>query len=195
MKKIANSVLVASAALAMFACASTTPRADAPAAAGAPATSAAAAAPAPAAAAPGAPGAIGSTAGQPDSTPLAVVVTYIPKDKVADTFKKGGPLFAAENFKISAGHRDDAKHPGEVHTKDTDIFYILDGSATFVTGGELVDGAPDKGNAEELRGPSVKGGESHKLQKGDVIVIPRGTPHHFTEVTGPFNYFVVKVAK
>jgi hypothetical protein len=60
-----------------------------------------------------------------------------------------------------------------------------------VTGGELVDGASTE--PDEVRGPSIKGGEPHKLQKGDVIVIPRGTPHHFTEVTAPFNYFVVKV--
>jgi mannose-6-phosphate isomerase-like protein (cupin superfamily) len=76
-------------------------------------------------------------------------------------------------------------------TKDTDVFYILDGSATFVTGGELVDGAPT--DPDEIRGTSIKGGEPHALQKGDVIIIPRGIPHHFTEVAAPLNYFVVKV--
>jgi quercetin dioxygenase-like cupin family protein len=121
------------------------------------------------------------------------VVTFLAKDKVADAFKKGGPLYAAENYKIMAGHRDDAKKPAEVHAKDTDVFYILEGSATFVTGGELVNGAPDNGKVDELRGPSIKGGEPHKLEKGDVIVIPHGIPHWFTEVTPPFNYFVVKV--
>ncbi len=176
--------VIAGAALGLFACASTTPKADSPAQGAA----------APAAAAPGATAAtIGSTAGQPDAKPSSAVVTYLPKDKVADTFKKGGPLYAVENYKMFAAHRDDAKKPAEVHTKDTDIFYIVEGSATFVTGGELVDAAPDKGNVEELRGPSVKGGEPHKLQKGDVIVIPHGTPHWFSEVTPPFNYFVVKV--
>ena len=92
-----------------------------------------------------------------------------------------------------AGHRDDAKGAAEIHAKDTDVFYVLEGSATFVTGGELVDGAPKPGDPDEIRGPSVRGGESHKLEQGDVIVIPRGVPHHFTEVTTPFNYFVVKV--
>ena len=177
---------IAGAALGLCACASTTPKADSPA------QGVAAVPAAPTAAAPGAAATIGSTAGQPDAKPSGVV-TYLAKDKVADTFKKGGPLYAVENYKIFAAHRDDAKKPAEVHTKDTDVFYVVEGSATFVTGGELVDGAPDKGNVEELRGPSVKGGEPHKLQKGDVIVIPHGVPHWFTEVTPPFNYFVVKV--
>jgi quercetin dioxygenase-like cupin family protein len=173
MKKIAQSLFVASACLGLFACS----KSDAAGAAATAATSASAPAPAVAAA------------------PASTAVTYVPSDKVADTFKKGGSLFSAENFKISAGHRDAAGKPAEVHTKDTDIFYVIDGSATFVTGGELVDGAPDKGNLEELRGPSIKGGEPHKLQKGDVIVIPRGVPHWFAEVTPPFDYFVVKVAR
>jgi len=182
--------VIAGAALGLLACASTTPKAESPAQA-APAAPAA-----PTAAATGptvTPHAVGTTAGQPETKPSSAMVTYFGKDKVADTFKKGGPLFAVENYKIFAAHRDDAKKPAEVHAKDTDVFYVVEGSATFVTGGELVDGAPDKGNVDELRGPSVKGGEPHKLQKGDVIVIPRGTPHWFSEVTPPFNYFVVKV--
>jgi mannose-6-phosphate isomerase-like protein (cupin superfamily) len=181
--------MVAAAALGLFACATTTPKADSPATAAANAAPAASAASAPAAAAPGA---VGSTASQPEAPKAgSAPVTYLPKDKVAATFAKGGSLYSLENYKISAGHRDDAKKPAEVHTKDTDIFYIVDGSATFVTGGELVDGTSTE--PDELRGPSIKGGEPHKLQKGDVIVIPRGIPHHFTEVTGPFKYFVVKV--
>jgi mannose-6-phosphate isomerase-like protein (cupin superfamily) len=138
-----------------------------------------------------------ATAAPPPSAVLSVapppVVTYLPKDKVAAAFAKGGPLYAFDEGKVMAGHRDDAKGAAEIHVKDTDVFYILEGSATFVTGGELVDGAPKAGEPDEIRGPSIRGGEPRKLEKGDVIVIPHGVPHHFTEVTGPLNYFVVKV--
>jgi mannose-6-phosphate isomerase-like protein (cupin superfamily) len=127
------------------------------------------------------------------ASPTLPVVTYLPKDKVAAAFAKGGPLYAFDDGKVMAGHRDDAKGAAEIHVKDTDVFYILEGSATFVTGGELVDGAPKAGEPDEIRGPSIRGGEPRKLEKGDVIVIPHGVPHHFTEVTGPLNYFVVKV--
>jgi mannose-6-phosphate isomerase-like protein (cupin superfamily) len=117
----------------------------------------------------------------------------VPKDRVAAAFAKGGPLVAFENYKVSAGHRDDAKGAAEIHTKDTDVFYVLEGTATFVTGGQLLGGAQKAGDADEIRGISIQGGEVRTLQKGDVIVIPRGIPHHFTEVTAPFDYFVVKV--
>jgi mannose-6-phosphate isomerase-like protein (cupin superfamily) len=175
--------LVAITSLALLACASTPPRPDCPAT--------------PVAPMPAVPAGTASTtetataASQAGAKPGSAEVTYLPKDKVATAFLKGGPLHSLENYKVLAGHRDDAKKAAEVHTKDTDVFYILAGSATFVTGGELVDGGPT--DPDEIRGPSIKGGEAHKLQAGDVIIIPRGVPHHFTEVAGPFNYFVVKV--
>jgi quercetin dioxygenase-like cupin family protein len=45
----------------------------------------------------------------------------------------------------------------------------------------------------ELRAPAVAGGTRHVLESGDVLAIPSGTPHQFTDVSDPFLYFVVKV--
>ncbi|MBM4264289.1 MAG: hypothetical protein FJ145_23055 [Deltaproteobacteria bacterium] len=122
--------------------------------------------------------------------PAGTKATYIPAAQVSKAFEKGMPLLGIANYKIHASHRD---APGvvEVHTKDTDIIYMLEGSATFVTGGTLVDGKDIE--AEEIRGKDVKGGESRTITKGDVIVVPHGTPHWFKEVKGPLNYYVVKV--
>jgi quercetin dioxygenase-like cupin family protein len=90
-------------------------------------------------------------------------------------------------------HASRREKPGmvEAHTWDTDVIYVLDGTATFVTGGKLVSGkeiAPG-----EIRGTDIQGGETRQLKKGDVITIPNGTPHWFKEVQGPFLYYVVKV--
>ncbi|HKX29598.1 MAG TPA: heme-binding protein [Blastocatellia bacterium] len=118
-------------------------------------------------------------------------VTYFDKDRMAAAFAKGVVLFdAGERYKIHASRRDQAGE-AEVHAADTDIFYILEGSATFVTGGELIGGRTIA--AGEIRGPEVKGGEAHRLSKGEVIIVPPGTPHWFKEVPGPFIYYVVKV--
>jgi quercetin dioxygenase-like cupin family protein len=111
--------------------------------------------------------------------------------EVAAAFEKGRMIHTTGEYKIMAGHRDKGGIP-EVHDADTDIFYILDGEATFVTGGKVLD--PKTESAGETRGSRINGGDSHRLVKGDVIVIPRGLPHWFSEVPKMVNYFVVKVS-
>jgi mannose-6-phosphate isomerase-like protein (cupin superfamily) len=117
-------------------------------------------------------------------------VIQIDRHKVAAAFAKGGSLLETNNYKVMAGRR---VAPGdvEIHLVDTDIFYVTEGSATFVTGGTAVD--PIAVSPEEIRAPKLAGGEAHHLGKGDVIVIPNGVPHQFTQVSGTFLYFVVKV--
>jgi glc operon protein GlcG len=117
-------------------------------------------------------------------------VTYFPAAQVTKAFEMGMPLSEIANYKIHASHRDG---PGiaEVHSRETDIIYMLEGDAVLVTGGSVIDGK--KIAAEEIRGKEISGGESRRIGKGDVIVVPHGTPHWFKEVSGPINYYVVKV--
>ena len=107
-----------------------------------------------------------------------------------DAFTKGRPLIETGGYKIHASRRE-APGIAEVHAKDTDILYILEGTATFVTGGKAVDAkttAPD-----ETRGSRVEGGTARTVAKGDVIIIPAGVPHQFKEVPGLLLYYTVKV--
>jgi len=69
--------------------------------------------------------------------------------------------------------------------------HVVEGSATVVTGGEMRD-VREVGPGE-VRARAIEGGETHELREGDVLAIPNGTPHQFTDVSGPFLYFVVKV--
>lgn len=117
-------------------------------------------------------------------------VTYLPAKQVSQAFVKGMPLARGMNYKINASRRDE---PGvvEVHSRDTDIIYMLEGTATLVTGGNLIDAKTIE--PEEIRGRESKDGDSRTISKGDVVVIPNGTPHWFKEVRGPINYYVVKV--
>jgi mannose-6-phosphate isomerase-like protein (cupin superfamily) len=117
-------------------------------------------------------------------------VTLIGHDQVSSAFAKGKPLIEVGDYKIHASRREG---PGiaEIHTRDTDIAYVLEGSATLVTGGTPV-GVKSIG-PEELRGSAIKGGETRQLVAGDVVVIPNGVPHWFKEVKVPFLYYVVKV--
>lgn len=117
-------------------------------------------------------------------------VTYIPAADVSAAFTKGAVLLNNGSYQVHASRRD---APGEVeiHTKDTDIIYMLEGSTTFVTGGDIM-GARNTA-ADEIRGSNVNGGETRILKKGDVMVVPNGTPHWFKEVSAPVLYYVVKV--
>jgi quercetin dioxygenase-like cupin family protein len=113
-------------------------------------------------------------------------VTFVGHDQVA----KGGSLATAPNLSITIAHRAE---PGmvEVHDKETDTLYVLDGSATIVTGGKMI-GGKETGPGQH-RGTDIEGGQSQKLVKGDVMVIPAGVPHWFKEVAGTVDYYVVKV--
>jgi len=81
---------------------------------------------------------------------------------------------------------------GELHQNFADIFFILDGHATVVTGGSLVDGKT--AGPGEIRGKSVEGGARQELKAGDVVHIPAGMPHQtLVEDGASVTYFVVKV--
>lgn len=116
-------------------------------------------------------------------------VQYLNRDQVSEAFKKGAPLLRGPAYKVDASRRD-APGEAEIHLVDTDIFYVQRGSATFVTGGDIVKGYSLAPN--EIRGQSILNGETHELKKGDIIVVPSGTPHWFKSVSGPFTYYVVK---
>jgi len=119
-------------------------------------------------------------------------IKYFSSNDVSAAFKKGMPLIEIENYKVHASHRDSAGM-AEVHTRDTDIIYVLEGTATFVTGGKVIEGKTTA--KDEIRGKGIEGGDTRKLVKGDVVIVPNGVPHWFQKVTNPFNYYVVKVAR
>jgi mannose-6-phosphate isomerase-like protein (cupin superfamily) len=117
-------------------------------------------------------------------------VALVNHDQVKAAFARGQPLLEVVDYKIHASRREG---PGmaEIHTRDTDVAYVLQGSATLVTGGTPLN--VKQTGPEEFRGTAIQGGETRPLTVGDVIVIPNGVPHWFKEVEAPFLYYVVKV--
>ncbi len=116
--------------------------------------------------------------------------TFISRTALEKKFRAGGLLLDTQGYKLDAGRRIE---PGEVeyHEHVVDVMHIVEGTATVVTGGEMVDTrevAPG-----ELRAPRLEGGTKQKLGEGDVFAIPSAVPHQFVEVSDPFLYFVVKV--
>ena len=120
-------------------------------------------------------------------------VTYVDAAKVAEAFAKGGALDTGSDHVASVLRR---VKPGqvEIHTKETDIFYIVDGTATFVTGGTMIGGKETRPN--QMLGTDIQDGQTHQLKKGDFISIPAGIPHWFKDVPASgVTYYMVKVVK
>jgi glc operon protein GlcG len=122
----------------------------------------------------------------------AAAVKLFREPDVEAAFAKGAVLFDGEggNYMIHASRRDKAGM-AEVHSKDADLIRVVDGDATLVTGGTVVDGKNIA--TDEIRGASIANGDEVKLAKGDVVIVPAGTPHWFKQVSQPFLYYVVKV--
>jgi quercetin dioxygenase-like cupin family protein len=124
-------------------------------------------------------------------------VTHVDSEKVAAALSGGsrgivGPLVSAKDYTVSGIKRT---KPGEVeiHDHETDIFYVTDGEATFVTGGTIV-GAKQTAPGQ-TRGTDLHGGQTVHLKKGDVITIPAGVPHWFKDVSPSISYLTIKVIR
>ena len=117
-------------------------------------------------------------------------VQYFDRQHVVQAFAQGQPLRETADYKVHASRRT-APGQVEIHQHETDVLYVVEGSATVVTGGVLRDGREIA--AGEIRGQTLEGGTARRLAPGDVLVVPRGTPHWFKEIhQAPFLYFVVK---
>ncbi len=120
------------------------------------------------------------------------MTTHFLKAEVDAGFLKGGVLHNAGVYQVHTARRE---NPGkvEVHALETDIFHMLEGEATLVTGGTVLD--PVTVEPHEIRGTQINGGESRHLRPGDIVVIPHGEPHWFKDVKAPVIYLAIKIRK
>jgi mannose-6-phosphate isomerase-like protein (cupin superfamily) len=72
--------------------------------------------------------------------------------------------------------------PASTHMKDAELFVVVEGSGTVVTGGHLQN--ERRTNADNASGTGIEGGDSRKIAAGDFVLVPEGTPHWFTQVDG-----------
>lgn len=128
----------------------------------------------------------------------------------ADSIRSARALSAANNtvdrlirgvevpggrFALAALRRTRAETNGLIHTDVTEIYYITEGTGLLVTGGSLSEVRPTD-LANVWAGPSLsgvhRGGEARRVGPGDVIVVPAGTAHRFSELDGVIEYLVFR---
>jgi len=102
-------------------------------------------------------------------------------------------------------HRGKLTEPAKAsvaeHDLVSEVYHVIDGSATLVTGPDLVDEqrrAANQQNVREFNGPgknaaSIQNGVVHELKPGDVIIIPAGTGHWFTKIDDHITYLIVRI--
>jgi mannose-6-phosphate isomerase-like protein (cupin superfamily) len=95
-------------------------------------------------------------------------------------------------YNVDAHSRDSVKSvckpEGCSHKDYTAVVYVVSGAATMVVGGTAKNTAPDK-----FGGQYIQGGESHRISKGDVFIMPPDTFHWYKDVEAPFRYLEVPV--
>jgi mannose-6-phosphate isomerase-like protein (cupin superfamily) len=106
------------------------------------------------------------------------------------------------NIAVGVIHRPETP-PGvaAVHYKVSEIYHVMDGAATLVTGGTMVNAKARPPNAISVRledgpgasGTAIEGGVSRRIKAGDMVVIPAGVPHWFSKIEGSITYVVVRV--
>lgn len=79
----------------------------------------------------------------------------------------------------------------ELHDASDDVYYVLDGWATLVLGGKLED--PKETDPGEWRSPRILDGKTFEIKKGDLIVVPRGTPHQRSTANKDFSMILIKI--
>jgi mannose-6-phosphate isomerase-like protein (cupin superfamily) len=133
-------------------------------------------------------------------TPAAVAYTPDQLIQLADQMREQAKTSKEPPTGILEKHLDtstilafrDRDGKAEMHEQFQDVFVILRGTATLVTGGTIA--SPTTTGPGEIRGVSVQQGVRKKLQEGDIVHIPAGVPHQLLlDSGGTFTYFVAKI--
>ena len=139
----------------------------------------------------------------PDRPPVATDVTAadirafldaLPRDRVSDL-----PIRVVEvtgDYRVGVfGVYRPQELPGDANlhrVNTTEIYYMLTGTATLVTGGTMVDAYEPSPGSTSLRAPRVQGGVSRRVVPGDVVVIPGHTPHWWSELESDIEYLIFR---
>jgi len=107
---------------------------------------------------------------------VAALVAGTPKDRNGN-----GNFIRLTPYNVNMEHRIMGQ-AASVHETEAELFFVIDGAGTLVTGGKLVE--EKRTNAENLSGTGINGGVSKRVAKGDWILVPAGVPHQYPAVDG-----------
>jgi mannose-6-phosphate isomerase-like protein (cupin superfamily) len=119
---------------------------------------------------------------------VAALIAKSPADRNA----LGQRMLQLGQYNINLEHRV-MNNAASVHEKEAELFYVIEGSGTIVTGGKLVD--EKRTNDTNLSGTSIEGGETRKISKGDWVLVPEGVPHQIPNVDGALSVMTLHLPR
>ena len=103
---------------------------------------------------------------------VQAAIAKLPKDRPNSSVR----VFTLAPYNVNIEHRQPMPQNASVHAETSELFYVIDGSATMLTGGKLAG-----------EGKGIEGGVSQKFAKGDWIIVPSGVPHQFIDIKSPIT--------
>ena len=127
--------------------------------------------------------------------PASAPATYLSEAELMATLKEAArsapamhtaPIKLADHYRINIVRRTTGQ--GAIaHPDGTEVHHIIEGAATFVSGGTIVRAAGAAAGSA-----TIEGGQSRSVAKGDVILVPAGTPHWYKDLEGSITYLEVR---
>jgi mannose-6-phosphate isomerase-like protein (cupin superfamily) len=118
---------------------------------------------------------------------LAAIVDKQPTDKNGfQSFMQLAP------YNVNMEHRVNVPQSASVHDTEAELFYVVKGGATMVTGGTLLDG---KQTGVNWSGSGIESGVETKLAAGDFLLVPEGVPHWFSKIEGEVTLMSVHLPR
>lgn len=91
-------------------------------------------------------------------------------------------VFSLAPYNVNVERRLPRPQGASLHEAQAELFYVIEGSATLLTGGMLT--SPTR-NGTNLSGPGIEGGTRQRFSKGDFLLVPSGVPHQFVDIDAP----------
>ena len=115
------------------------------------------------------------------SSDVAAMIAKAKAERKPDQPLFAQPILQLAPYTASLEYRG-AVGPAALHETEAEMFYVIEGSASLVTGGKLVN--EKRTNAANLTGTAIEGGSARPVAKGDFVIVPENTPHWFSPING-----------
>ncbi len=122
----------------------------------------------------------------------AADITALMQKQPHDRNAVGQTFLSDPPYRVNMEHRVTGAGAA-VHEREAELFYVIDGAGTFVSGGKLVD--EKRTNETNLSGSSISGGDTRRVSKGDWFLVPAGVPHQVSAVEGPLTLMTLHLPR